>query len=272
MRRSLLQLLALLLLLYGGLCLAAFLFQSRLVYFPGGPPAITPDALGLAYEDVDLETADGVRIAGWWLPANEPRGALVLCHGNAGNVGDRLLLARSFVDMGLSVLLFDYRGYGRSDGRPGEEGTYLDAVAAHDHVTRVRGVAPARVAVYGESLGGAVGIELARRREVGALVVESAFTSLTDVGRLHYPWLPVRWLGRIRYASEAKLASLTVPLLVIHSPADELVPFAHALRLAAARPGAELLETAGAHNDGGHLLRAEWRARVERFVTESLGA
>lgn len=271
MRRSLIQLLVLVLVFYGGLCLAAFLFQERLVYFPSGPPEVTPDAFGLAYEELELETADGVHVAGWWLPAaGEARGALLVCHGNAGNIAHRLLLARSFLDMGLSVLLFDYRGYGASGGRPSEEGTYLDAVAAYEHA-RARGFAPERIAAYGESLGGAVAIELALRRPLAALVVESAFTSLADVGRVHYPWLPVRWLCRLRYANEQKLAALTARLLVVHSPADELVPFDHARRLVAALPGAELLETRGGHNDGGHLLEPQWRERIERFLLAALG-
>ena len=270
MLRRVLHLVLLVLALYAGVCLLAALLQERLIYLPGGPPELDPRALGLAHEDVRLRAADGVGLHAWWLPAPAARGAVLVCHGNAGSIEHRVPLAQSFLGMGLSVLLLDYRGYGRSEGAPGEEGTYLDAVAAHDHLTGERGIPPARLVAFGESLGGAVAIELARRRPLAAVVVESAFTSIPDVGRLHYPWLPVRLLARIRYDNLAKLPGLHVPLLLLHSPHDEIVPFSHAERLAAARPGTELLRTSGGHNAGGHLQRSAWRARVAEFLHAAL--
>jgi len=175
----------------------------------------------------------------------------LISHGNAGTVAERLELARAFVAMGRSVLLYDYRGYGRSQGRPSEEGTYLDAEAAFDWLT-ARGLAPQAIAAYGESLGGAVSIELARRRDPARLIVEATFTSLPDIGARAYPWLPVHLLSRIRYDNIAKAPELTLPVLVLHSPEDELVPFAHAHRLYDALGGERrLVETGGPHNAGG---------------------
>ena len=258
--------------LYVGICSLLFLFQERLVYFPDRSRGPDPSELGLDFEDLRLVASDGVELHGWFLPAEEPRGALLFCHGNAGNVSHRLFAARAFRDMRLSVLLFDYRGYGRSSGRPSEKGTYLDAEAAYDWL-RGRGFGPDRIALYGESLGGAVAIELARRREVACLLAESAFTSVPDIGAELYRWLPVRLLARIRYDNARKLDALAVPLLLAHSPQDEIVPFAHAERLLAlARDPKELLRTEAGHNDGGFLQRAEWIERVRGFFDRHVPA
>lgn len=256
--------------LYAGLCLLLYLFQDRLVFFPGPAPAVDPSAHGMEYRELALTSSDGVRIHGWLLPAPEPRGALLFAHGNAGSIEHRLFPARVFRDMGLTVLLFDYRGYGKSAGRPSEEGTYRDAEAAYDFLAG-EGFTPEQIAVYGESLGGAVAIELARRRRVACVVVESVFTSVPDLGQELYRWLPVRLLSRFRYDNEAKVAALGVPLLVVHSPDDEIVPFAHgkAVFSAASEPKRFLL-TAGGHNGGGFLQRREWVEEARVFLHEAL--
>jgi len=249
---------------YAAVATFAYAFQDRLVWFPGSPPTVDPGAAGLTFEDAEITTSDGLVLDGWFLLSGPQ--AVLISHGNAGTVAERLELARAFVAMGRSVLLYDYRGYGRSQGRPSEEGTYLDAEAAFDWLT-ARGLAPQAIAAYGESLGGAVSIELARRRDPARLIVEATFTSLPDIGARAYPWLPVHLLSRIRYDNIAKAPELTLPVLVLHSPEDELVPFAHAHRLYDALGGERrLVETGGPHNAGGFLQRAEWRAAVARFL------
>lgn len=271
LKRTLLGFLLTALTAYAGLCLVLFLYQGRLVYFPGPPPTTTPAALGLKHRELHLVTSDGVRIHAWFLPAPAARGALVFCHGNAGNIEHRLHAARAFLDMGLSVLLFDYRGYGASEGHPTEAGTYLDAEAAYAALLEEPGVTPTRIVIYGESLGAGVALELARRREVAAVVTEAAFTSLPDLGSRLYPWLPVRLLSRFRYHNLSKVASLDAPLLVIHSPDDDIVPYAHGQRLfAAAAEPKQFLETEGGHNDGGFLRRDEWRELVSTFLDDVL--
>ena len=258
---------------YLALCLLAFALQKKLVYFPGPPPQLTPEVYGLEYRPVELVTSDGLRLNAWFLPRAEASGAVLFHHGNAGTIADRLGSARAFLDQGLSVLLFDYRGYGASEGQPGEEGTYLDAEAAFDWLVGEGGVPAERVALYGESLGGAVAVELARRRPAACLFLESSFTSLPDVGARAYPILPVRLLATIRYDSRAKLPELDLPILVAHSPEDELVPFefGRALFEAAGGPKA-FLETSGRHNDGGFLQRTEWRDEVGAFLRSALAA
>ena len=164
------------------------------------------------------------------------------------------------------MLLYDYRGYGRSDGRPDEEGTYRDAVAAFDWLV-ARGFAPGQIIAYGESLGAAVSVELARRRDPARLVLEHAFASVPELGAQVYPWLPVRLLSRIHYDSLADAPELRLPVLVVHSPEDDLVPIAHGRKLYDALPGPKrFLETGGGHNDGGFLQHVEWRDAVRRFL------
>jgi len=267
----LLRLLLILLVAYLGLCLVVYLTQARLVYFPGPPPNGTPAELGLEFRELELRAADGVRLHGWFLPAKDasaPPKAVLVSHGNAGSIESRLELAQSFLELGWSVLLYDYRGFGKSSGQPDEEGTYRDAEAAYAELTEVEHLPPERIVLYGESLGAAVTLELARRHPCAAVIAESAFTTLPDVGAVAYPFLPVRLLSRFRYDNLSKVAELRMPLLLIHSPADEIVPFAHAERLlAAAREPKQLLRTAGAHNDGGFRLSAEGRAEVAKFLS-----
>lgn len=253
---------------YAFVCLVAWLFQAKLVYFPGPPPRTTPRALGLAYEDLPVRTSDGLALSAWYLPASAPLGAVLFAHGNAGTIEDRLVAAQALLATGFSVLLFDYRGYGASEGAPGEAGTYLDAEAAFDTL-RARTGADAPIVAWGESLGGAVALELALRRPVAALVLENAFTSLPDAGARAYPWLPVRLLSRIRYDNLSKIGRLACPVLVVSSSQDEIVPFEHGRRLfEAAREPKRFLETDGAHNEGGFLRRPDWRAAVESFLRE----
>ncbi len=257
---------------YAVLCLGFASCQTSLIYFPGAPPTRMPLEFGMAYEEVWLEADDGVRLHAWWLPAGDAaaRGAVLVCHGNAGHIGHRLGLAQAFLDMGLDVLLFDYRGFGLSEGSPGEEGIYLDAEAAYAHLVDVRGIEPARIVVFGRSLGAAVGIELAARRDAAALVAEAGFTSMADMGAALYPWLPVRTFLMHRYEALERISDVDEPILVVHSPGDTLVPVEHALALHGAASSAELLMTTGNHNDGGFNASAAGRAAVRAFIERHL--
>jgi fermentation-respiration switch protein FrsA (DUF1100 family) len=232
-------------------CLLAFLFQSRLVYFPDRTLAADPSAVGLAFETVTLEAEDGPSLHGWWIPAEGTGRTLLFFHGNAGNISHRLESVLVFHRLGLSVLLFDYRGYGRSEGSPNEEGTYADARAAWSYLTGERGLRPSEIVLFGRSLGAAVAAELAGRVRPSGVIFESAFPSVPDLGARVYPWLPVGLLARIRYDTAARVENLRCPKLFVHSRGDDIVPFALGLRLfeRAAEPK-RLLEIRGTHNDG----------------------
>ena len=258
--------------IYVGACMLLASCQSKLIWFPGKPGDITPRDEGLVFEDLTLPTADGEQIHAWFLPAKgEPRGALLLSHGNAGTIENRLDFARFFVEERVSVLLYDYRGYGSSTGSPSEEGTYVDARAAWKELVEKRGFEPARILLYGESLGGGVTVQLATEVKSAGLILHDTFSSLDDAAAYHYPWLPVRWLLRTHYDNLGKIRRVQAPLFLLHSPDDEVIPFEQGQRLcvAAAEPK-EMLVTGGGHNDPSYLGNPEWAARVRAFVERAL--
>lgn len=235
---------------YALICVAAYVFQPRMVYFPHRQLDATPADIGLDYEDVSINTEDGVRLNGWFVPATGENTVLFL-HGNAGNISHRFDTIRVLHALGLSTLIIDYRGYGQSGGRISERGTYADARAAFRYLRDQRGIDPGRIVIFGRSLGSAVAIELASHEHARALVAEACFTSMSDVGARHYRLLPVRLITRIRYNSVPRVAAIEYPKLFISSRDDEVAPFDLAQQLfrAAAEPK-QFLEITGDHNSG----------------------
>lgn len=218
--------------------------ERQLIYFPAPLPRELPPpelAHGSA-EDVYLRTGDGVTVHGWYVRSSRAQAEpplLLHFHGNAGNILDRRDHADDLAARGVDVFLLSYRGYGKSGGTPSEQGLYLDAEAAYAHLTGERGVVPRRIIAYGQSLGSAVAVELATRREVGGLILESPFTSAPELGRRFYPFLPGAVFDRMehRFDSLAKIGRVTAPLLVIHGERDEIVPVDMGRRLFEAAPG-----------------------------------
>ena len=260
---------------YAALLAIVFVLQGRLIYFPdmGRQILLTPRDAGLDYEAVWLTTEDGVRIEAWYVPAPAARGAVLLAHGNAGNISHRVDYALMFHRLGYSLLLLEYRGYGRSEGRPSEEGTYADARAAWRHLVTERGFPPERIVLVGESLGGAVVARLAAVERPGALVLASSFVSVPELAAELYPWLPARWLARYRYDALEALGRVLSPVLIAHSRQDDIVPFRHGERLFAAVKGPKVfLEMAGGHNDGFLFTREAWREALGRFLAQHLPA
>jgi len=252
---------------YVGLAALMWLMQSRLVFAPSQRIEATPTEAGLAYEDVRLRTADGLNLHAWFVPAPRPLGTVLFCHGNAGNLSHCLEAIAQYHRLGFSSLVFDYRGYGRSEGRPTERGAYRDAEAAWRYLTETRGIAPDDIIVHGRSLGGAVAAHLAAERAPRALVVESAFTSVPDLGQEMYPWLPVRLLSRFRYDTREYLQRVACPVLIAHSPEDETVPYHHGRRLfEAAREPKRWLEMRGGHNDGYLVSGRGYEAALKAFM------
>ena len=244
-------------------------FEHSQVYHPFRKLEAAPAELGRAFEEVRFQTSDGVALHGWFFPAstNWPRVqlAFLICHGNAGNVSHRLGLCGALLETGTSVFVFDYRGYGRSEGRPGEEGTYRDAQAAHGWL-RQKGFRGENIIAYGESLGGGVVSELALRETLGGVVLQSTFTSLPEIGAELFPWLPVRWISTIQYDTLAKLPKIRVPVLILHSRTDELASFHHGERnFSAANQPKFFCELRGGHNEGV-WLQTEFQDAVDNFV------
>ena len=253
---------------YAVILLLVFLFQARLVYFPqmARELTVTPRAVGLDFEEVRL-AADGETLHGWWVPANAARGAVLVLHGNAGNISHRLEYLTMFNRLGYATLIVDYRGYGRSSGTPSEDGTYRDGEAAWRHLTEIRKFAPRDIVLFGESLGGGVATWLALQHPPRALVLASTFTSAPDLGAQVYPWLPVRWLARIEYNNLERIPRITAPVLIAHSKGDDIIPFSHGRALFdAAREPKQFLELRGGHNDGFIFAREEWVREVGAFL------
>jgi fermentation-respiration switch protein FrsA (DUF1100 family) len=263
---------ALLVLLLSGLAVFIIMlrwFEHSQVFHPDRALDATGAELGRPFENVFFNTSDGVALNGWFYPAktNSPRRglAILVCHGNAGNISHRLALCQALLETGVNVFLFDYRGYGRSGGHPTEEGTYRDAQAAY-HWLRQKGFTARSIVAYGESLGGGVAAELATREQVGAIILQSTFSSIPELGTDIFPWLPVRWIAKIRYETARKLPRLRIPVLVMHSREDRLINFRHCERnFAAANEPKLLCELSGDHNDA-LTQRDRFVPAVERLL------
>lgn len=242
---------------------------SRILYHPTFEWQATPAEIGLTYETVDLETADGVKISAWWIPADAPRGVLLFCHGNGGNISDRLDFIRMFHRLRLNTLIFDYRGYGKSAGRPSEQGTYRDADAAWKYLVQTRQTDPGRIIVFGRSMGGSVAARVAQVYGPRALILESSFTSVRDAARDRVPWL---WaLLPDRYPTKRFLQKVPCPVLIIHSRDDRLVPFHHGRDLfAAARGPKEFLEIRGSHNEAFSRSQGLYEKTINDFLSRVL--
>jgi len=244
-------------------------FEHNQVYHPDRILTHTGSELQRPFEDIYFRADDGVELNGWFFPAktNSGRGSLTVlyCHGNAGNISDRVGMCEALLSTGVSLLVFDYRGYGRSEGRPSETGTYADATAAQEWLQE-KGFGATNIVVYGESLGGGVASEVAVRNQVGGLILQNTFTSIPDLGAELFPYLPVRWLARIHYSTISKLPLIRVPVLVMHSRGDHLIGFHHAEKnFAVANEPKLFCELKGGHNDP-LMDRQEFIDAIERFL------
>jgi alpha-beta hydrolase superfamily lysophospholipase len=249
--KNIMNIAVILLIFYLVFLITIYFMQDRMLYFPDREILITPRDIGLEYEEVSLKTRDNVTISGWYIPSENEKGVLLFCHGNAGNISHRMDSIRIFHGLGFSVLIFDYRGYGHSEGKPSEKGTYLDAEAAWNYLIVEKQKSPDRIILFGRSLGAAIAAESARRHYPAGIILESSFISVPEMGTHYYPWIPVRLLSKFDYTTIDKIKSITCPKLIIHSPDDEIVPFEHGRRLFEnAGQSKEFLQIKGSHNEG----------------------
>ncbi|MCL2295048.1 MAG: alpha/beta hydrolase [Spirochaetes bacterium] len=259
--------LGLFLLLMGGIRFAVPLF----VFMPSARIERTPAAINLAYEDIFLRTSDNVQLHAWYIPAPDARATLLFFHGNAGNISHRFSSIQIFHDLGLSVFILSYRGYGQSKGRPSINGTKLDALAAWQWLTVEREIPAEKIVVFGRSLGGAVAMELMRSATPGALILESTFSSLADMSPFPAPIAPLL-LGGDFWNSVRTARTLTIPVLCIHSRRDEVVPFRQGRRIYEAITSEKtFLEIQGDHNSGFMQSRGIYVAGLDRFLTQHFG-
>jgi len=242
------------------------------VFFPDRKVTRTPAQVGLGYRDLRIKTPDGEHLHGWLVVATSAAPLLIFCHGNAGNIGDRVDNVASLEKAGISVLIFDYRGYGKSSGHPSEEGIYTDALATYHYAVEVLGYSPDGVVLFGRSLGAAVAADLALRVPVAGIILESAFTNLNDMAWVHYPFIPGKFLVKGKFDLLEKMKRIKAPILVVHGERDEIVPL---------WMGEKIFETAGGpkgfykipgadHNDtemvGGQAYIKRFRAFVYKVT------
>lgn len=244
-----------------------FIQQPRITFFPIRPLAATPADWGMAYEEVALETDDGVALHGWYLPKDGAREVVLFLHGNAGNISHRGDSIGLFQSLGLNVFIFDYRGYGLSGGVPSEQGLFRDAGAAWRYLVDVRGFDESDIIIFGRSLGGAVAANLASRVQAGGVILESTFSSARDFAREAFPLLSRLVVLRFEFDSAARLESVTSPLLVLHSPEDEIMPFVLGRRLyEAANEPKDFVAIRGDHNTGFLVSRPGYDAVLATFL------
>ena len=257
---------------YGAIVGFAFAFQDQLLFQPSSRLLATPEDAGMPYETVHLNTEDGETLHGWWIPAPDvSRGTLLFFHGNAGNISGRLESVQQFHQLGLNVLIVDYRGYGQSTGSPSEEGIYRDAAACWRYLMETKNFAPQRIIVFGRSMGGGAATWLAAREQPGSVILESVFTNVPDIGAQHYPFLPVRALATNQFDNESRVSQIDAPTLFIHSRKDRVVPFELGQQVyeAAAEPK-QFLEIEGGHNDGFLVSEEQYLQAIDDFLAEHL--
>ena len=251
-------------------------FQHGQMFLPERYPngLWQPESYGVPAEDVWFASEDGTRLHGWWMPTRRARGTVLYCHGNSGNVTSRIGAYRLLQRARLNVFAFDYRGYGRSEGRPSEQGVTADARAAWDLLVSELGERAEKVVLFGHSLGGAIAIDCAQHRRGAGLIVQSTFTDVRQMARVRFPSLPVHLVARNQFRSLEKVSKLALPKLFIHGTADETIPVVLGRRLfeQAAGPKEWYEVPHAGHNDvprhGG--LRYLWK--IASFAKRSIRA
>lgn len=250
--------------------LLLMIFEESLIFFPSKYPDGIWNPPGLTFEDAWFDSADGTKLHGWFMPHDQPRAYVLFTHGNGGNLSHRFDLFQALHRLGVAVLAFDYRGYGRSEGSPTEEGVLADGRAARKWFAERAGVPEKQIVLMGESLGGAVAVALAAEAPARALVLENTFSSIPDVAAAHYPGLPVRMLMRTQFNSVAAIKRYHGPLLQFHGDCDTIVPFELGKKLFdAANEPKQFIAVAGCdHNDP---RSSRFFEELDRFLDELNG-
>ncbi len=264
--------------LYVAACAYMWAMQKQIVFLPSPIFQTTPDRLGMKFENLHFAVGEGAEkaeIHGWWIPSDRMNAVTLLyLHGNYRNIANNLEHTLRLHNLGYNVLLVDYRGFGKSTGKPSEENAYQDAEAAWQYLLKVRNIKPTQAFIYGHSLGGSIAVDLAiHHPEAAGVVTESTFTSMQAMGEVEYGFLPVGLLLNQRFNTIEKIKKLNVPLLMIHGTWDKKVPVGMAKQLyaAAPQPKSLLLIEGGEHNNSGTIAWLEYRDALSAFVTKYSG-
>ena len=253
---------------YAALSFYVYYMQASFIFYPNMPGrelVATPEDIGLSYQDIELVTEDNIKLHGWFIPSHDAKATLLFFHGNAGNISHRLESIEIFNRLGLNVFIIDYRGYGQSEGKITEKGSYRDAEAAWKYLRQTRGEQP--IFIFGRSLGASIAAWLASKYTPAALIVESGFTSIPSMAQRIYPFLPVRWLAHFSYDTRKYVTQITCPIIVAHSRNDEIIPYQEGNDIfdAAAEPKV-FLEMRGGHNDGFMVSGSAYFEALRSFI------
>lgn len=253
------------------LVILMYLLQSQMVYHPQKSISYTPNDVGLSYEDVTFATEDGLDLHGWYVPTANTDLTVLYFHGNAGNISGRMQTIQLLHNLGLNVFIFDYRGYGKSLGRPSEQGTYKDARAAWNYLVSEKALENDQIVIMGRSLGGAVASWLAVLKKPAATILESTFIAAADLGADLYPWLPVRFIIQYDYNTLENIKQIRSPLFIAHSRDDEIVPYDHGKKLfEAANDPKTFVELRGPHGSGFWETGEKYRTALQEFLNENI--
>jgi len=251
------------------------ILENRFIYFPPRYPEgfVSPKDYGLQVEEVWMTAEDGVKLNAYFLARTSSPKTLLWFHGNAENIGFGLEQMKILANLGVNILELDYRGYGKSEGSPDEAGVYSDANAAYDYLVQTRRFQPKNIIIYGQSLGGAVAVDLAARRECGALIVQSSFTSVREMARRMFPIPLLEYVPKSRFDSLEKIRRIRAPILIVHGTRDETIPVSMGERLYQAAPEPKsffAVEGAG-HNDVFAVGGEQYLSRMRGFIAGETG-
>lgn len=241
--------------------------EKNSIFFPMKELFTSPETVGLPYKEVFFKTSDNKLLHSWFIPNDKAKFTLIFCHGNAGNISHRIEKILLFHKLGLNIFIFDYRGYGKSQGSPNELGLYKDASAAYNYLSEKRGISENDIILYGESIGGGVAIDLARKAEFRALITEETFTSIKDMAKITYPFFPY-FIFSSRFNCVSKIEDVDCPKLIIHSINDEIVPFHLGEKLfKAAKPPKKFLKIKGSHNTAFLDSKEQFTKGIKSFLS-----
>ena len=245
--------------------------ERHTIYQPSRTIDNNPGDVGLNYEDIYFDTSDDVKLHGWLIPAENAKLSLIFCHGNGGNISHRLDKILFFNKLGVNQFIFDYRGYGLSQGSPSEEGLYRDIEAAYKFIKSQEFINQnkqknQKIIVYGASLGGAVAVNLASKQLVDGLILESTFASAVDMAQIFYPFIP-SFLINSKFDTIKKISGINIPKLIMHSETDEIIPVSQSIKLfEAASAPKQFLKIKGGHNDAFFVSGTEIEPAIQTFI------
>lgn len=244
-----------------------YIQQPGMIFYPDSSIVMTPRDWDMEYQDVQLKSKDGVNLHGWYLPVKNSKKLVLFFHGNAGNISHRGDSIKIFHELRLNVLIIDYRSYGKSEGKASESGLYEDAATAWNYLQQTLGYSPDDIIIFGRSLGGAIATELATKVNAGGLIVESSFSSIKQMSRIRLPFISRLVYSRYSFDTESKINQVRFPVLVIHSPDDEMIPYSFGEKIFnAANSPKYFYKMTGSHNEGFQQSMPEYRQQLEIFI------